>query len=416
MGSRQRSLTRRAILLHRDLGRSADSGASEHCLHCGGLRPAGFRRAAGPGRAPRRTAGSLPAPTAGGARRRRRGFRRQGRRRGRRPRRCRATPHRPGPSARRASASGAGTLATTAPAPTAKPTRAKAGPASCQPWASGHDQVAHAGDDGGADQGACAAEPSDQAVGRQSSRGGSRRRRRRGRPRRRPRGPPTRSWPASTRTPASIPCRPARDATIRSRIRRRRSAKRSRTPSQAEVEDAFGLWGLRAEADEREAGQHQRNGVGEERDRLAHGEEPGSDDRPGEVLRGRFGAGQHAVGVFERVGRHEVGNDGLQRGVVDRPRPRVDEHDEDQRTRVIRSLKIRKAPPRMASGTDDVGDGHEWAPFEPVGERAGGQRQQEPRKAVRGHDAGDGQRVGIDDDGEQRNRPGREARHRSWPG
>ena len=101
------------------------------------------------------------------------------------------------------------------------------------------------------------------------------------------------------------------------------------------------------------------------------------------------------------------GTIGLQRGVVDRPPARVDEHDEDQEASVIRSLRMRNAPASDGDGTQHVRDGHERAACEPVGERAGRQGQQEPRQAVRSHHARDGQRVGVDDDGQERDRPGR---------
>ena len=56
---------------------------------------------------------------------------------------------------------------------------------------------------------------------------------------------------------------------------------------------------------------------------------------PASVSVAGLGADQYAVAVLQGVRRHEVGDDGLQRRVVDRPAARVEEHDEDERAEVM---------------------------------------------------------------------------------
>ncbi len=102
----------------------------------------------------------------------------------------------------------------------------------------GHDQVANARDDSGTDESAGAAEAPDPAIGQgapQEVPDGSRRR---GRDRRRPLAPPIWWWPGARGHRSPCPGRGERQATIRTRIRRRRSANRSRAPSQIEFDSA----------------------------------------------------------------------------------------------------------------------------------------------------------------------------------
>ena len=50
----------------------------------------------------------------------------------------------------------------------------------------------------------------------------------------------------------------------------------------------------------------------------------------------------------------------------------------------------------------DVAEGHERASLEPIGKGSARQRHEKPWKAVAGGDGGDGHRVGVHQDGEQR--------------
>ena len=147
-----------------------------------------------------------------------------------------------------------------------------------------HDQVADAGDERGADQGLAVSESADHPV----------------RPQAPDEGPsrtggqedPVGTFPtphtlvvSSTRMPASIPWRPASEPTIKSRSRSRRSAKRSRTPSQAEVEAPSGRGAFERKPTRGMQDNSRDNGIGEKGDRLADGEEPCADHGSGEVLR-----------------------------------------------------------------------------------------------------------------------------------
>ena len=124
------------------------------------------------------------------------------------------------------------------------------------------------------------------------------------------------------------------------------------------------------------------------------------------MLGGRFSAGQDAVGVLERVRVHEIGHDRLQRGVVDSPATRVDQHDQDQEGQGHAIAQNQERAAQDGNGAHEICDGHEWAPFKSVRERASRQCQEEPRQTVRGHDTGDGQWMGIDDDSHEGDRPG----------
>ena len=175
---------------------------------------------------------------------------------------------------------------------------------------------------------------------------------------------------------------------MRSRIRRRRSAKRSRTPSQADVRGPLWLGRFRAEAEKGNAGQHQSR-----RRRRRRGS-------PCSWRRARFpttGPARCSVAASVPVSRplayssasdrHEIGNDRLQRGVVDRPPAGVDQHDKDQDGQRHPVVEDEERADRDGEGAQHIRDGHERAAFEPVGEGAGRQGEQEPRKAVRGDDA-----------------------------
>ncbi len=220
-------------------------------------------------------------------------------------------------------------MATTDPAPIARPTTAKAGPASSQPLATRHDQVAHAGDERGADQGVAISEAADHPV----------------RPQAPDEGPgraggqedPVGAFP----DPPYLGRQQHQDAALHPLEAGQGAHHDEQEPQPVVGEEEpgtlpgrrrgpFRLRRFRAEADEGYAGQDRHNGIGEEGDRLAHGEEPRADHRSGELLGARLGTAEHAVGMLERIRVHQLGHDRLGRGVVHGPPAGVDQHDHDQ--------------------------------------------------------------------------------------
>ena len=274
--------------------------------------------AAGPTRRQRHTAGSLPGPRGRAARRPWRVFRRQGLRRGRPPRRCRATPRRRAHQlvGRESLTQGVGH---DGPDPDGHTDQSEGRSRQLPTLGERHDQVTGAGNDGGADEGASTAEAPDHPVRAET-------------PDEVPGGAGGEEDPVGAfADPPFGRGQQHQDSGLHALEAGQGGHHQEQDPQSAVGEEepdsfpgrgrgAFGLGCLRAEAGKRQTRQHQRNGVGDEGDRLAHGEEPGSDDRAGEVFRPRFRAGEHPVGIFEHVGGHEVGNNGLEGGVVDRTR------------------------------------------------------------------------------------------------
>ena len=265
----------------------------------------------------------------------------------------------------------------------------------------GHDQVARAGDDAGRDQGLGALESPDQPVRRQAAQ-------------QTPDGTDCEEEPVGARADTPDPRGEEDEHTghhpLQPGQRRHHEDQVAQTVVGPEDPDALpdrwrgrvGCGGLRAEADEGNAGQHQRNGVGEERERLVDDEEPGPDDRTGESLRAGLGGDQHPVAVLQGVRRHDVGHDGLERGVVDRPAAGVEEHHEDEEGEVDVTAQNEVRADRNCCRSQHIGHGHERPAGEPVGEGTGGQGEQEPRDAVCRHHAGDRERIRVHEYREER--------------
>ena len=278
-----------------------------------------------------------------------------------------------------------------------------------------HEEVADARDDRGTDEGAGAAEAPHLAV-------------RQGAPHEVPDGGrgeeetvgPSRTPHSvvarSTRTPPSMPWNREREATIKTRTRRRRSAKRRRTPSQIEFEVSAGRRRLGGQPDEGDARRDEGDGVGDERRDLLDGEERRPDDGTRQIFRARLGAGQDAVGALEGVAPDQLGNHCLNGRVVRGPCTRVDQHDDDQERQVdsVGRHQCRRRPGSRWRAR--VGQGHDRAPLEAVREGPGRQGQEQPRKAVRCDDRGDGQRMRIQRRPPEVARRRRRTRHRSSRG
>ena len=192
-------------------------------------------------------------------------------------------------------------------------------------------------------------------------------------------------------------------------MRSRRSCHKNRTPSQMEGGESSEVGAFERKPTKGRHDDAKRDGVGEERNGFVDGKEPGSNHRSRQVLGGLLGRHQHAVAVFERFGWHQIGDHGLQRRVVDGSPAGVDEHDDDQKRQCHPVAQDEERTAGDRHRTKDVRDCHQGATPEPVGERTRRERQEEPRKAVRSHHGGDGQRVGVDDDCEEWHRPSRHA-------
>ena len=165
----------------------------------------------------------------------------------------------------------------------------------------------------------------------------------------------------------------------------------------------LGLGAVSAEAEQRKASDTNRRGVREEGESLGRSEGEGPQYRAAEVLGGGLSAAQEPVRTGERAGLDQLRHGRLRCGVVDGSSAPVDEHESDQQREIDVVARHQQSQCHQNQSAPHVGRGHDPAPLIAVGERAGRQREHEPRERVSCRDRRHRKWMGVHEQGKEGN-------------